>query len=214
MTTITVTSPSLTQFSSPSQSQQRLFQQPPMEKEREAFPSFEDIRPENKPHPVLSPQQISPVNAPPINNWPARKSSRTGWETRNGGGLHTHRSKRSVGEAFDNLRQRRGSISANTQELAEALKAPISYKLIVSSFPGHSQPSTKVDIYLGALYHLVHDIGAHQYILKIYTECLSETRYPDHCTICLCITMVSCLCLLGFRLSCSEDSYSSSQERY
>ena len=105
-----------------------------MENAGEKFPSFEDTRSEEKLHSVASPHAISPsVNPLPVSNWPARKSSRTGWENRNGGGLQKHRPKRSVSEAFDNFRQRRGSISANTQELAEALKAPISYKLIVST---------------------------------------------------------------------------------
>ncbi len=106
-----------------------------MEHVGEKFPSFEDTRSNEKLHTVSSPQQITaPVNPLFVNNWPVRKSSQTGWESRNGGGLHKHRPKKSVSEAFDNFRQRRGSVSANTHELAEALKAPISYKLIVSVF--------------------------------------------------------------------------------
>jgi solute carrier family 35, member E1 len=133
MTTTTIISPSPTRLSFPTPSQHHLPPRPyPMEKVGEKFPSFEDSRSEEKLHPFLSPQEISsPVNSLPVNNWPVRRSSQTGWENRNGGGLYKHRPKRSVTEAFDNFRQRRGSISANTQELAEALKAPVSYKLIV-----------------------------------------------------------------------------------
>jgi solute carrier family 35 protein E1 len=46
-------------------------------------------------------------------------------------GAHTHRPRRSVSDAIRNLRERRGSVSENAQELAEALKAPVSYRLIV-----------------------------------------------------------------------------------
>jgi solute carrier family 35, member E1 len=109
-----------------------------MEQVGEKFPSFDDARPEEKFRPVFSPQEAtsSPLGNPLAGkDWPLRKSSFTGWENRNGGGLPKHRAKRSVSEAFDNFRQRRGSITANTQELAEALKAPVSYKLIVSRPP-------------------------------------------------------------------------------
>lgn len=141
MTTITVLSPSPTRLSFPPQSQYRLSpQQLLMDHVGEKFPSFEDSRLEDKLHPVASPQSISsPINPLVGNNWPLRKSSQTGWENRNGGRLHKYRSKRSVSEAIDNFRQRRGSISVNTQELAEALKAPISYKLIVGAFVFVSQ---------------------------------------------------------------------------
>lgn len=104
-----------------------------MEHVGEKFPSFEETRSEEKLHPPAGPQHSRPpINALPVNNRPVRKSSQTGWESRDGR-LHKHRTKRSVSEAFDNFRQRRGSITANTHELAEALKAPISYKLIVSA---------------------------------------------------------------------------------
>jgi hypothetical protein len=133
MTTTTIIIPSPTRLSFPIPSEHHLPPRPyPMENVGEKFPSFEDRRYEEKAYPVFSPRDISsPANSLPVNNWPIRKSSQTGWENRNGGGLYKHRPKRSVSEAFDNLRQRRGSISANTQELAEALKAPVSYKLIV-----------------------------------------------------------------------------------
>jgi solute carrier family 35, member E1 len=133
MITTTVISPSPTRLTIPPPSQRLVSPETPMENAGEKFPSFEDTRSEDKLHTIASPLEISPsINSLPVNNWPPRKSSQTGWEYKNGGGLQKHRPKRSVSEAFDNFRQRRGSISANTQELAEALKAPISYKLIVS----------------------------------------------------------------------------------
>ena len=133
MTTTTLFSHSPTHLSFPPQSQTLLSpQQYPMDHVGEKFPSFEDTRLGDKQYPIIQPQDVSPQVSPlSVKNWPARRSSQTGWEKRNGG-LHKHRSKRSVSEALDNFRQRRGSLSMNTHELAEALKAPVSYKLIVS----------------------------------------------------------------------------------
>jgi hypothetical protein len=180
----------------------------------EKFPSFEDTRSEEKSHRVTSPQAYSqPANPLSVDNWPVRKLSQTGWENRNGGGiLHKHRPKRSVSEAFDNFRQRRGSISANTHELAEALKAPISYKLIVSASPLTGRQTSNIAV--GTLYCLVHDIRAHQYVLEIYIKRVSETRDIDNCSVRLCLTMVSRLRLLGFSLPELENSHSSTEERY
>lgn len=47
-------------------------------------------------------------------------------------GIYGHRPKRSVSDAINKIRTRQGSVSENAQELAEALKAPVSYRLIVS----------------------------------------------------------------------------------
>lgn len=180
-----------------------------MENAGEKFPSFEDTRSEEKVTLVASPHAISPlVNQLPVSNWPARRSSRTGWEDRNGGGLQKHQPKRSVSEAFENLRQRRGSISANTQELAEALKAPISYKLIVSKSIVVAERSP-ILICAGTLCGLVHDLSPHKHVLKVNLECASETCYLDNRPIRLCVAMVSHLRILGFGLPKVENSCSS-----
>lgn len=44
----------------------------------------------------------------------------------------SHRPRKSISEALGSFRTRGTSVSVNAQELAESLKAPISYKLIVS----------------------------------------------------------------------------------
>ena len=216
MTTTMVVNPSPTQLSFPPQPQSLLPpQQHSTEHKGEKFPSFEDSRLEEKVHAVISPRQVSsPVNPPSVNNWPVRKSSQTSWENRNGGGLYKHRPRKSVTEAFDNLRQRRGSISANTHELAEALKAPISYKLIVRAILFEFRKASTVNIRLGALHCLVPDVSAHQHILKVHIECVSETGHTDDRSICVCFAMVSCLCLLGFDFPQLKDSHSGAEERY
>jgi solute carrier family 35, member E1 len=94
---------------------------------QERFPSFDHgARPENPLLPVASPLEISPGHqGPPVAKWPARKSS-SQWRQPS----HGHRPRKSVSEAINQFRTRTGSVSENAHELAEALKAPISYKLI------------------------------------------------------------------------------------
>ncbi|MBE7181826.1 MAG: EamA family transporter [Terriglobus roseus] len=65
---------------------------------------------------------------------PRRSTSTTRWAN---GGAHgnpvatRHGRQKSLTEALRNIRGRNGSVSAGAQEIADALKAPVSYKLIV-----------------------------------------------------------------------------------
>lgn len=92
----------------------------------ERFPSFED----EARRPSLAQITESPLesNIPivPEYKWPTRSSS--GRATNRTAG---HKHRRSVSEAINNFRHRQGSVTENAQELAEALRAPVSYKLIV-----------------------------------------------------------------------------------
>ncbi|EAW14666.1 putative ER to Golgi transport protein (Sly41) [Aspergillus clavatus NRRL 1] len=45
--------------------------------------------------------------------------------------LPKHRSRKSISEAITTIRTRNASVSANAQELAQALRAPVSYRLII-----------------------------------------------------------------------------------
>ena len=47
--------------------------------------------------------------------------------------VHTpkHDRQKSLSDAIRTIRTRKGSVSANAQEIAEALKAPVSVKLVV-----------------------------------------------------------------------------------
>src|SRR5271168_1659405 len=101
---------------------------------RERFPSFDDPNPNLTLLPVTeSPQDISPGQpVPPPPRWPVRRQSQGDWQPWRPGG-HGHRTRRSVSEAISRIRTRTGSVSENAQELAEALKAPISWKLIVNT---------------------------------------------------------------------------------
>lgn len=102
----------------------------------ERFPSFDDTAAPSQfvSAPVAeSPQEFTPGQF--FNQdikWPARKINQGLRDARHPG-VFTHRSRKSVSDAINKFRTRQGSVSENAQELAEALKAPISYKLIVSS---------------------------------------------------------------------------------
>ena len=95
---------------------------------RERFPSFDHNVLESYNTPVFtSPTTTSPnLNIPPA-RWNAKRTS-LDQSTRR---TTYHKPRKSVSEAIHQFRTRRGSVSDNAQELAEALKAPISWQLIV-----------------------------------------------------------------------------------
>lgn len=74
------------------------------------------------------------VKYAPGDLWEPRKSAFYSREQANGSVRNPkHRPRKSISEAISTIRTRNGSVSANAQELAEALRAPISYRLIVCS---------------------------------------------------------------------------------
>lgn len=96
------------------------------EASNERFPSFEDEpRRASLAQISESPLETSTPIVPEY-KWPARSNSQR--LNRPAG----HRHRKSVSEALNKFRARQGSVSENAHELAEALKAPVSYKLIVS----------------------------------------------------------------------------------
>ncbi|KIV92842.1 hypothetical protein PV10_04106 [Exophiala mesophila] len=106
---------------------------------RERFPSFDaggsepPLNNSNGSAIVDSPSDSSPSLGQfphPDFKWPSRKASQRLRDARPPG-VFGHRSKRSVSDAINKFRTRQGSVSENAQELAEALKAPVSYKLII-----------------------------------------------------------------------------------
>ena len=112
------------------------------------FPDFEDSTTSDYlvPHPEEGgsmkpvPRQSSPGNLPSLNGnlhndrWQSKKDHHIAWG--NGhvkGATRGHGRQPSLSEAIRTIRTRKGSVSANAQEIAEALKAPVSIRLIVSS---------------------------------------------------------------------------------
>lgn len=97
------------------------------------FPPYEDSldaavgsAPSTRPH--RSPS----VKYAPGEHWEPRKSAFYARDHPNGSLRNPkHRPRKSISEAITTIRNRNGSMSANAHELAEALRAPISYRLIV-----------------------------------------------------------------------------------
>ena len=66
--------------------------------------------------------------------WQHRRGSHLAWENNYNsisGHIPRHDRQKSLSEAIRTIRTRKGSVSANAQEIAEALKAPVSIKLVV-----------------------------------------------------------------------------------
>lgn len=79
--------------------------------------------------------------------WQARKDHHLAW-----GNGHTHITPpraqgrhRSLSDAFKTIRSRKASVSENAREVAEALKAPISMKIVVCTSRLILYPATKHD---------------------------------------------------------------------
>lgn len=82
------------------------------------------------PSPSLAPQTNG--STMPADRWQPRKESRFGYA--NGapqGSANRHGRQKSLSEAIRTIRTRKGSVSQNAHEIADALKAPLSPTLIV-----------------------------------------------------------------------------------
>ena len=66
--------------------------------------------------------------------WQTRKGDHLAWGDGhlNVAGPRKHGRHRSISDAFRNIRTRKASVSENAHEIAEALKAPVSLKILVS----------------------------------------------------------------------------------
>ncbi|KAF1926670.1 TPT-domain-containing protein [Didymella exigua CBS 183.55] len=102
------------------------------------FPAFEpDLLPE-EPLGRTSSRNASPSHAThtngyaiPSDRWQPRKEARVGFASHSvSGPSNRHGRQKSLSEAFQTIRTRKGSVSQNAHEIADALKAPLSPKLI------------------------------------------------------------------------------------
>ena len=82
----------------------------------------------------------SPSSFPRVNGglhsgrWQARKDHHVAWANGQTNGVRSsHRRQKSLSDAIRTIRTRKGSVSANALEIADALKAPVSIKLIVGT---------------------------------------------------------------------------------
>lgn len=99
--------------------------------------------------------------------WQQRRESHLAWGNTNGhvlGSGSRHGRQQSLSDALRNIRTRKGSVGANAQDLAEALKAPVSIKLVVR----HKwQRSTVNELMFASdsMHHMVHEFGVNKYFL-------------------------------------------------
>lgn len=70
--------------------------------------------------------------------WHPRKENHLAWGDGqvNIAGSRGHGRQKSLSDAFRTIRNRRASVSENAHEIAEALKAPVSVKIVVCGHPG------------------------------------------------------------------------------
>lgn len=95
------------------------------------FPPFSD-EPYNTAAGSGEPQLSSTITYTPQDIWEPRKAGASSREHGNGSTrVSRHRPRKSISEAISTIRTRNASVSANAQELAQALRAPVSYQLIV-----------------------------------------------------------------------------------
>jgi hypothetical protein len=98
------------------------------------FPPYEDSMDAavGSATPSTRPHRSPSVKYAPGEPWEPRKSAFYSQNHPNGSLRNPkHRPRKSISEAITTIRNRNGSMSANAQELAEALRAPVSYRLIV-----------------------------------------------------------------------------------
>jgi solute carrier family 35 protein E1 len=119
------------------------------------FPDFEPaatsrehsiIYEESADRPNLDNRGSSPHNYTRTNGalhserWHSRKDNAALWGLGHGNGSNPrHGRQKSLSDAFKTIRAKKGSMTANAHEIAEALKAPVSWKLVV----GISSPPDK-----------------------------------------------------------------------
>ncbi|RAL07323.1 putative ER to Golgi transport protein (Sly41) [Aspergillus homomorphus CBS 101889] len=101
----------------------------PMTSPIDKFPPFSDESSDT----LTEPRELhsSPSIRYAFTRGEPRKTGQFPYDEKTGLAKNTRqRSRKSISEAISTIRTRNGSVSANAQELAEALKAPVSYQLI------------------------------------------------------------------------------------
>lgn len=165
-----------------------------------------------------SPYPVSPTRP---NGYTNGSASADRWQPRRDSGLRgsawngqastggKHNRQKSLTDAFRTIRTRKASVSANVHEVAVALKAPVSPKLVVSSSP-RSTRTEPILIVVGLMSCLVYVKCFDKHLVEIYPQCLPKTSnsYPD--TIRLRRLYVSLLLLPGNSLSYAPKQNSGS----
>ena len=147
--------------------------------------------------------------------WQPRKDHQLAWGNGhiNVSGPRGHSRQKSLSEAFRTIRNRRASVSENAHEIAEALKAPISYKVIVRGCEEHDAMPL-LTLLSGSLPRLVFEFCINEYFIQVYPERLSQTNHPYHHTVRLCFWLVPFLRIPCATVSAPQNHHTSSEERH
>lgn len=115
--------------------------------------------------------------------WPTRRDSTAkSWASwASNGRLRENRPGRqkSLSEAIRTVRTRKASISENAQEIAQSLKAPVSFRLVVCSH-SFSKSTTLANINQAALRNLVRHFNSHEHFFQGHLDRTTETCHTDH----------------------------------
>ena len=100
--------------------------------------------------------------------WQTWKGNHLAWGDGplNVAGPRNHGRHRSISDAFRSIRTRKASVSENAHEIAEALKAPVSLKILVSDL-AELKMHQLID-HTGALLDLVLELRLDQYLLQVH----------------------------------------------
>ena len=129
------------------------------------------------------------------------------WQnSRASAGGRFHGWQKSLSDAIRTIRTR-ASVSANAQEIAQALEAPVSRKLIVSNSAPFPYALAKTCIV--PLSCLVYLFCSHQYVLEIYLKRFPESYNAYTYTIRFSVITMSLHVVAGQYISKSSECYSS-----
>jgi len=78
------------------------------------------------------------INGSSGDQWQTRKDSARWGQDQTFTGHKGHSRQKSLSDAFRTIRTRKGSVSANVHEISDALKAPVSPKLVVCTPPSRA----------------------------------------------------------------------------
>lgn len=121
----------------------------PLRTSMEKFPDHVESLDGLSPYATLNPTSANGYTVSPVSDerWQPRRETRSKGASISNGSASTggrHGRQKSLTEAFRTMRTRRASVSANVQEIGDALKAPVSPMLIVCN--SSRQPNVNADV--------------------------------------------------------------------
>jgi solute carrier family 35 protein E1 len=116
--------------------------------------------------PAIAFNSKSSISTPSTERWLPRKENASPWKAANG---RSHGRQKSLGDAIRTIRTRGASVSENAREVADALKAPVSPKLIVCS-PNLCPCSLLMLV--DFMRRMVPLLRPHEHLFQIHLECV------------------------------------------